>query len=693
MKILIVDDIEINLYMLSTLLTGNGYKVEGAMNGEEALKKLHTDHFDLIISDILMPIMDGFTLCMEVRKSSDVQHIPFIIYTATYTGPKDEDFALEIGANRFVVKPCEPDIFLNIVKDVIAEINQKKIEAVYLKKDEEEILKLYNERLVRKLEQKMLEIEKELTTREIVEEALRRSQTLLNATQRLSKIAGWEWDIIKQEMYWTDQVYSIFEIDHDIEISTNKELVEQSLNCFNETDRKRLSEAFQLCVESGILYEMETQLTTVKGKDLFIRTAGQPVYENGFIVKIQGYFEDCTNRKVEEMEQERTRQQFLQSQKLESLGLLAGGVAHDFNNILTVIIGYCEILKQSVSLDFAYFKELEEISNASKRASDLTRQLLIFSRKHIAQPKILDLNVLVKDLENMLGRLIGENFSISTNLCTDLSKIKADQGQIQQVIMNLVINSRDAMPTGGLIKIETSNITINEINEAEKLNINCGDYIILSISDTGTGMTKDTMDKLFEPFFTTKEIGKGTGLGLSTVYGIVKQAGGGIIVNSEIDKGTTFYIYLPTTTEKPNYKKVLLEENDLMGNGELILIAEDEIALRNLIEKMIKNMGYEVIAVSNGEEAIQAIKIHGKKPDLLLTDVVMPGMNGKELLHNLRETYPELKVLFMSGYTDNTIIDNNGLFPDSPFILKPFTVAGISRQIKQILNPYQFAND
>lgn len=687
MKILIADDIDINLYMLNSLLTGHGHSVVEASNGAEALKILHSETIELIISDILMPVMDGFALCIEVKKDDQLKNIPFIFYTATYTGVKDEEFALKIGADLYIMKPCEPDLFMLKINEIITKDKHhiNLIEGVE-KEDAEGILKLYNDRLIKKLEQKMIQAEKEVIARRETEIALKRSEDLLNATQKICKIGGWEWDTGKQEMYWTLETYAIHDIEAKNFEAGNGNYLQRTLGCINDKDRERVKLAFDKCVIEGIPFEMECKFRTEKGRELYIRVSGIPIIESGIVIKIHGFIEDFTEKKLAQIEKDELQTQLLQVQKLDSLGQLAGGISHDFNNILSVILGYCEILLQNTPLDIDVYNQIHEIFKAGKRASDLTKQLLIFSRKNVLQPVIADINDLITDIENMLRRLIGDHIIIKTNLQKPIGKIKADPGQIQQVIMNIVINARDAMPNGGEIFIETSQISTQPEFLALHKNIKPGDYILLTLSDNGTGMSETVLSRLFEPFFTTKEQGKGTGLGLATVYGIVNQSGGSIWVDSELGKGSQFNILIPVTKGEVSYQRTLIDEEDCMGNQELIVVVEDEDPLRKLLENMIQRLGYRVISFNNGLSAYNEIENKEIMPDLILTDIILPGISGKELYKKLNLLNPSLKVLFMSGYTDQTVIDNDVFFPQGPFIVKPFSIKTLSQRIKYILS-------
>ncbi|RJR22302.1 MAG: response regulator [Desulfobacteraceae bacterium] len=393
---------------------------------------------------------------------------------------------------------------------------------------------------------------------------------------------------------------------------------------------------------------------------------------------------DITERKKAEKERAVLHEQLQQAQKLESIGRLAGGVAHDFNNILSVILGYGDILLGKLHQQDPMRDEVREIVTAGRRAEALIRQLLAFSRKQTLQPQVLDLNEQVRNLEKMLRRLIGEDIALDLALAEDLPPVLFDPGQLDQVIINLAVNSRDAMPKGGKLLIETSAVELDKAYAAAHTGASPGEYVLLAVTDTGCGMDKETAEKIFEPFFTTKEKGKGTGLGLSTVYGIVKQSGGNIWVYSEPGKGTTFKIYLPQTEEKQKTREKIVASQEISG-GEHILVVEDEESVRNLIKSALTRLGYSVTLAANGGEALLLVEEKGLKPDLVITDVVMPNMGGKELIDRLRRTYPGLGALFMSGYTDNAIVHHGVLDQDTPFIQKPFTLQELGRKVHEVL--------
>jgi PAS domain S-box-containing protein len=390
-------------------------------------------------------------------------------------------------------------------------------------------------------------------------------------------------------------------------------------------------------------------------------------------------------RKRSEEERAALQEQLRQSQKMEAIGQLAGGVAHDFNNLLTVIHGYSELILNDLDEKTPLFQDIKEIKKASEHAASLTRQLLAFSRKQILQPKILDLNAHVSNMDKMLRRMIGEDVELITLLAKKLSRIKADPGQIEQVILNLAVNAKDAMPNGGKLTIETANVELDENYALTHVDIKPGRYVMFSVSDTGVGMTPEIKERIFEPFFTTKQ--KGTGLGLSTVYGIIQQSSGNVWVYSEPGVGTTFKIYLPTIEEDTESLRPTALSTKPTQGFETILLVEDEEIVRKLACKVLQNYGYTVLEAPNGEEALRIAQGQNGNPiHLMVTDAVMPGMSGRQLAELLVPLWPEMKVLYMSGYTDNAIVHHGVLDPGIAYIQKPFTLDAIARKVREVLD-------
>jgi PAS domain S-box-containing protein len=379
-------------------------------------------------------------------------------------------------------------------------------------------------------------------------------------------------------------------------------------------------------------------------------------------------------------------EQLRQSQKMEAIGRLAGGIAHDFNNLLTVITGYSDLAIRKLPAEDPLQRNIGEIKKAGDHAASLTRQLLAFSRKQILQAKVFDLNGVVSDMEKMLRRLIGEDIELRTLLNAELGNINADPGQIEQVIMNLAVNARDAMPQGGKLIIETENVCLDEEYAGQHMAVVPGAYVMLAVSDTGTGMDEETQARIFDPFFTTKELGRGTGLGLSTVYGIVKQSGGNVWVYSEVGRGTTFKVYFPRSDEHARESNRTVEPEDGLQGDEIILLTEDEANVRQLAREILRSYGYHVLEAANSSEALSICERNKAPIQLLITDVIMPGMSGRQLADYLTRLRPEMNVLFMSGYTDEAIIQHGVLESETCFLQKPFTSIALARKVREALD-------
>ncbi|TPW14068.1 MAG: multi-sensor hybrid histidine kinase, partial [bacterium] len=382
----------------------------------------------------------------------------------------------------------------------------------------------------------------------------------------------------------------------------------------------------------------------------------------------------------------RLEQQLQHSQKMEAIGRLAGGVAHDFNNLLTVIMGHSEMMTRKAAPGTPLHGEAEAILSAGRRGADLARQLLAFSRKQLVEPKIIDMNQILAGLDGMLRRLIPESINLSTVLEPGTVRIKADPGQVEQIIMNLVVNARDAIESGGRITVEVSAVTIDESYTATHQTLAPGSYVQLAVSDTGRGMEAETRLKIFEPFFTTKDTGRGTGLGLSIVYGIVRQYGGDIQVYSEIDQGSTFKVYMPRIMEDQTPMAAAPHGLRAESGSGTILLTEDEEGVRMLAREILEMCGYTVLAAANGEEALAISQSHDGPIHLLLTDVVMPGLSGGEVAERLRHLRPGIKVVFMSGYPDDAIVHHGVLDKEQAFVQKPFSIEDLSGRIRSMLD-------
>ena len=685
MRILSIDDKDDNRYYIEALLGGSGYQVVSAGDGAEALALLEKESFDLILSDILMPVMDGFELCRTVKSDPRLRSIPLIFYTATYTGPQDEAFAAKVGADAFVVKPCEPQVLLDTVQRVLAEAASGDRPLPPPKTDDEEIFKLYNERLVRKLEQKMLQLEQETKALREAEAALRTSESkyrrLLESMGDGFVLADMEGRILESNLayermlgYDKGELRSMTFLDitpkgwHDYErrILTEQVFVDD----FSEVYEKEYQH------KEGRIFPVELRTFLVRGEQ------GQPE-------AMWAIVRDLTERKRLERNRLELEGQLHQAQKMESIGRLAGGVAHDYNNMLSVILGYAELSLAQAAPGSTMHDNLGEILDAARRSAAITRQLLAFARKQTMEPQVLDLNATVEGMLKILQRLIGEDLQLRWLPGDDLWPVHLDPSQVDQLLANLCINARDAIAHGGTILIETENCTLDDDYCRHHAGCHSGDHVRLAVSDTGCGMDAQTMGKIFEPFFTTKSPGLGTGLGLSTVYGIVTQNGGMIDVSSEVGKGTTFSIYLPRHKGGEDKKEVLGETAQGEGGAETILIVEDEAAILRLAARILGEAGYRVYTATNPSQAAQLAAAIDGPLHLLLADVIMPEMNGRELERLLRPLRPQMKSLFMSGYPAGYIGERGILADGVNFLQKPFTAESLIGKVRQLLaTPY-----
>jgi PAS domain S-box-containing protein len=445
-------------------------------------------------------------------------------------------------------------------------------------------------------------------------------------------------------------------------------------------DRERVLKAAQEAREKGVGQSVEYRMRHKNGSWRSLESKASTILnDRGEVERLVIVNRDVTERKQLE-------EQFRQAQKMEAVGRLSGGVAHDFNNLLGVIIGYGEVLQERQTGDDLVRSSVEEILKAGHRAASLTRQLLAFSRQQVLDPKVLDLNVVVHDMEKMLQRLIGEDVELMTELDPGLARIKADQSQIEQAVLNLAVNARDAMPSGGKLTLSTSNFYMDEnFVRRYPYPVKVGDYVLFTVSDTGIGMDAATQARIFEPFFTTKEKGKGTGLGLSMVYGIVKQSGGYIEVASEPGSGATFKIYLPAVDAVVEAQARTELPGSLHGT-ETILLVEDESSLRGLTVHMLRSCGYTVLEASSGEQALKISQEEKRTIHLLLTDVIMPGISGPSLADRLTKERPEMGVVYTSGYTGQTVGALGVLDEGSHFLPKPFTKEALARKVRETLD-------
>jgi PAS domain S-box-containing protein len=799
-KILIVEDHAESRYLLEQLLSSRGHQVAAAENGQEGLRLAREDPPDVIISDIMMPVMNGFKLCCEIKKDPDLRQTPFIFYTATFVDEDDRKLAMSLGASRFVVKPSEGDAFIRILDDVLKE-HQNGILPVPEgpMEDQETLVEMYENSLTRKLAETVEKLQDE-------RQALIQSERRLKEAQELAHIGHWELDLKAGSLQWSDELYRILgvkprafdpsyktlltmEVIHPEDragvIKAHKESLSKKTSCnieyrllLKDGTVKYVNERFQTIFDdegmpacamgtvqditerreaeaalkeaeslyrihfenvSDVIYSIDHELKLInispsverllgyRPEELIGRSiqelnivapesmeqaisdaarildgeripaveyrfmahdgtvrwgevSGAPLIREGHVTAMISVARDITERKEAEAERQRLEAQLLQAQKLEAVGRLAGGVAHDFNNLLTVILGYGEMVMEDLNPDHPHHSLLADIRDAGNRARNLTRQLLAFSRKQVLDVHVVDANDLVRGFERLMRRVIGEDVLLKLALHDHPALVKADISQLEQVLMNLAVNARDAMPEGGVLTIETGVTALEEDDVSDKSGFDPGPYVVIGVSDTGVGMDSQILGQIFEPFFTTKESDRGTGLGLATSYGIVKQHGGDIYVYSEPGQGTIFKVYLPVASEEQAPEPRVIERPKAkMGTGAILVVEDDPQVLR-LAGDLLKAAGYEVLQAAGPDEALEQAGSHEGPIDLILADVILPGMKGPDMVEKVLKIHPHARVVFMSGYSEE-VIAHKGIL----FLPKPFTVRGLREKVAEAL--------
>ena len=926
-RVLIVDDKQENLYLLRSLLQGHGFAVDEARHGSEALDRAHRAPPDLIISDLLMPVMDGYTLLRQWKADEQLQTIPFVVYTATYTEPKDERLALDLGADAFIIKPVEPEPFMARIREVLVKKAGGELRPTRaIQGDEVGLLKDYSEVLIRKLEQKVFQLEKvnrgfqeeiawrqkaeaellearedwenifqatghptiimdlehgiiaankkciqvtgkpleellktkcyevfhtnaerpqgcpmeallkegstetvememevlggyylvtctpildqagkigkvihvitDITERKEVEEELRKSEARFRRIVETANEGVWSMDgdhrttFVNQRMadmlgYSPEEMLGrtvdsfIFEEDlgdHEEEINlrrmgggsiyerrflrkdggtlwtivsataisgpdgrfggsfamltdiTDRRRTEEALGASEEKYRRLFEESpapifvnlvdgtitdiNQACEE--LFGYMRNELVGKNIIELYADPADRPRFrhameEAGFVTdypirfkKKDGTFLHCTTSASVQKSEDGTiiayrgilrdltmqlalQAQLVQAQKMEAVGTLADGVAHDFNNILQVALGYSDLILGDENLPQRYRRDLQKINESARLGAELVQRLLTFSRKMEIKPQPLNLNRRVTEIRKMLGRTIPKMIDIQLRLAGDLAAINADPTQMDQVLMNLAVNARDAMPDGGNLVIETANIIVDEEFSRTHLGSKPGHYVLLTVTDTGVGMDKETLEHIFEPFFTTKETGRGTGLGLAMVHGIVQQHQGHIWCYSELGEGTTFKMYFPALLLEEELQETSARPMP-RGGSETILVVDDEEMIRDLCSRILTKAGYTVIAASSAKEALDLYTMHREKISLVILDLIMPEMGGKQCLQEVLEINPSIKVIIASGYAANGPTKDALSAGARGFVNKPYGIRQVLEVVRGVLD-------
>ena len=661
-SIFIIEDNEQNLYLEKFLLEKNGV---------EALEKLQSEKVELIISDILMPQMDGFTLCRTIKQDNELKKIPFVFYTATYTDEQDEKLALSLGASKYILKPKEKDEFNKIIKEVMNKFdsNELKIEEIE-EKNQLDYYKLYNEVLIRKLESKMLQLEK-------AEKEARLNLLFLNeiieAMPNPLVIIDENFNIIKANKNFIKLYLDKENIENQVQLKLNEIFFKNS----------KLRILFDAIIKEN--FEIKNyQFEFVKDdrtKKIFNLNAFKIDSSQNSGQKIIIIMEDITFIKDLINEKNLIENQLIHSQKLEALGRFASGIAHDFNNLLTVIINCSQNIYESLSSSDPLYEDAQNIYETSSKGAILTKKLLSFSRKNKGHPQVININNSLLEINILAQRLVGEDIKIEYDLNAKHSKVLIDQIDFEQIMINLFSNAKDAMSDGGKISVLTENV---EIGLNDKKNILPGKYIKIEISDTGTGIGKGILEKIFDPFFTTKKEGAGTGLGLYLVSSIIERANGYIYACSEIGHGTTFIILLPLTFEIE--EEVPSENVNSISSKKIdnALIVEDDQYVIMAIEKMMSKLDIFTKKATSSKEAIKIIEEDKYKPELVMVDIVLEDISGENLVKILKREIENFKILYMSGYSLDELKNKGINILEINFIQKPFTVKELNDKIIQL---------
>ena len=624
--ILVLDDDRGICETIGDVLEQRGYVVQIATEARAGLEIAATSPIEAAIVDITLPDMSGFDVLHGIRKLLPTTEVIFITGHASLTTAIQ---AINGLAFAYIVKPFEMSHLLMTVEQAVRK--QRLAQALL---DSEERYRFVTENIADAVF--LLELDGRIAL------GNRRAETITGYPQA--------------------------------------ELVGRSLFSLLPEAGARDAQARLSDARAGadVSPFFEAELVRKDGTRVLLEVHVTSVLKGGYPVASLGVARDITERRNLE-------DQLRQAQKMEGIGRLAAGVAHDFNNLLTAIGGRCYLVLNRLTSENPIRREIEIIQGAAERAAKLTHQLLAFSRKQVLEPRVLDLNVTVTGIESLLRRMIREDIEIATALDPAAGRVKADAGQIEQVLLNLGVNAGDAMPQGGRLTLATGNVTLDAAYARTHAEVEPGPYVMLSVSDTGHGMTVEVQAHIFEPFFTTKEVGKGTGLGLATVYGIAKQSGGHITVYSEPGHGTVFKLYLPRVEEAPGTAEPEGPVEITRRGSETVLLVEDDEPLRTLAREILSIQGYTVLDATSPSEALRLADVHPGPIHLLLTDVVMPQMNGRQVADHLLAARPALKVLFMSGYTDAAIVQHGVLETGTHFLQKPFTPDGLSRKVREVL--------
>ncbi|MDP3516447.1 MAG: response regulator [Pseudohongiella sp.] len=678
--VLIVDDKEENRYYLQALLTAHAYHVKVARHGAEALVLARQCVPQLVVSDLLMPVMDGYTLLRHWKSDPALQSVPFIVYTATYTQEEDEKLALDLGADAFILKPAEPDNFVQVVRDVSSRAAKPGVAAASAGRiDEADVLKHYSETLIRKLEEKSLQLSEangllalDIIRREKAEAALRDSEERFRLLASATNDVVWDWDIAHNILWWGDGFLELFGYALGSQ-PTNREAWAALVH---PDEIQKVNHSLEQTLHEGCSWSARYRLLRTDGSWAEVDARARVIRDNnGKPIRMIGGLTDISERVALE---ERLRN----AQRLEAIGKLTGGIAHDFNNLLTIVLGNAETLSELLEHDPPKRDLARMVVSAAERGAELTQRLLAFARKQSLSPRAVDLNQLVQGVNLMLDRVLGASVSLQFKPGEHLPAAMVDPSQLEHSVLNLCVNARDAMPAGGTLFISTDHLLLNEEALYKGRLLPAGDYLVLAVSDTGTGILPEHLNRIFEPFFSTKPEGKGAGLGLAMVYGFVQQSGGHIVVETHAGEGSTFSLILPaaTTAELSMPPTISGAAGDLIGGSETILLVEDDALVRQLAQFNLESLGYKVLVAASGEaalETLQALHASTQHLDLLFTDVQMTGMTGLDLSAKAHLLFPALRVLYTSGYSSRLAV------AELPVLTKPYRRAELAAALSR----------
>ena len=681
MRVLIVDDKEEKLYYLQALLTGHGCTVDSAHHGAEALFKARQARPDVIISDLLMPVMDGYTLLRHWKIDPSLRKIPFIVYTATYTEPEDERLALSLGADAFILKPAEPEMFIARLREVQANAAaDRPTPPRHQTGDEKELLKVYSETLIRKLEEKSLQLEqvnrvlqRDIAERKAAEDSLRESEERFRATFEQAAVGLAHVDLDGRFLRLNDKL-------GEITGYTREELQQKTFLDLTVPEDRADGEEARRAMLAGTrsAYIAEKRYQRKDGRVFWVSVITTLLRDQAGAAK---YFitviADITDRKV-------LQEQLLRVQRMESIGTLAGGIAHDLNNLLSPIMMGVGLLKLK-PLDESSRRVVDTIERSTQRGAQLVKQVLSFARGVEGARVPVHLAHVAREIQQFMLSTFPKNITLAVNVPNDVWFVSGDPTQLNQVLLNLCVNARDAMPAGGRLSVTARNIVVDEQYAAMLHTVPAGRFVLLEVTDTGTGMTPEVKEHMFEPFFTTKAPGHGTGFGLSTVSTIVREHGGGISVESEPGRGSCFKVFLPAQADKT--VAVTDEPRNVApprGRGECILLVDDDASILEIMRHTLESYGYRVRSAEDGAQAIGLYALHREDIAVVLTDMMMPVMDGSALIKAMRRINPNVRIIATSGiHGSEAAATAVGV---KHFLAKPFASSDLLALLRRVLD-------